>query len=43
MVRTMGAMDSGEDILRGALVNSLPDYVKEEYETALTVSKRRAP
>lgn len=43
MVRTMGAMGSGEDILRGALVNSLPDYVKEEYETALTVSKRRAP
>jgi predicted metal-dependent enzyme (double-stranded beta helix superfamily) len=43
MVRTMGAMGSGEDILSGAYVNSLPDYVKEEYETALAVSKRRAP
>jgi len=43
MVRTMGVMGSGEDILRGAFVNPLPDYVKEEYETAITVSKRRAP
>jgi predicted metal-dependent enzyme (double-stranded beta helix superfamily) len=43
MVRTMGAMGSGEDILSGAFVNSLPDYVKEEYETALAVLKRRAP
>jgi len=42
MVRTMGAMGSGEDILSGALVHSLPDYVQEEYEMALTVSKRRA-
>lgn len=42
MVRTMGAMGSGEDILQGALVNPLPDYVKEEYETALAASKRRA-
>jgi predicted metal-dependent enzyme (double-stranded beta helix superfamily) len=43
MVKAMGAMGSGEDILRGALGESLPDYVKEEYETALTVSKRSAP
>ncbi|MCX5830061.1 MAG: cysteine dioxygenase family protein [Deltaproteobacteria bacterium] len=43
MVRTIGAMGSGEDILKGALVNTLPDYVKEEYETAITASKRRAP
>ncbi len=43
MVRTAGVMGSGEDILKGALVNPLPDYVKEEYEAAITVSKRRAP
>lgn len=43
MVRAIGAMGSGEDILSGAFVNSLPDHVKEEYEMALTVSKRRAP
>lgn len=42
MARTVGAMGSGEDVLREALVNPLPDYVKEEYETAINVSKRRA-
>jgi hypothetical protein len=43
MVRTIGAMGSGADILEGALVNPLPDCVKEEYETAITASKRREP
>ena len=43
MVRTMGAIGSGENILKGALVNPLPDYVKEEYEAAIAVSKRRVP
>lgn len=35
MVRTIGTMGLGEDILKGALVNPLPDYVREEYEAAL--------
>jgi len=35
MVRTIGVMGAGEDILEGALVNPLPAYVKEEYETVL--------
>jgi predicted metal-dependent enzyme (double-stranded beta helix superfamily) len=43
MVRTIGAMGAGEDILAEALVNPLPDYVKEEYEMAKAVSKRRFP
>jgi predicted metal-dependent enzyme (double-stranded beta helix superfamily) len=43
MVRTIGAMGAAEDILEGALVNPLPDYVKEEYEMAKAVSKRRCP
>ena len=43
MVRTLGAMGGGEDILSEALTNSLPAYVREEYEAALEASKRRVP
>lgn len=42
MVRTIGAMGAGEDILRDALANPMPACVKEEYETALAATKRRA-
>jgi predicted metal-dependent enzyme (double-stranded beta helix superfamily) len=41
MVRTAGTMGSGWDILSDALGNDLPDYVREEYETAIISSKRR--
>ena len=35
MVRTLGFMGGGDDILKEALANPLPDHVREEYDAVL--------